>query len=126
MPHRINRSLMLWFFIALQAMMPFIHAHAGAVQLSHSGFLHVHQDMPTDATWHATANADHGAEVDVADGRPSPLLILDVAEAALPASRLTLPRIAPQATPGAGLPAPPPRFLPPDHTLPLALAPPAA
>jgi hypothetical protein len=117
---------MLWFFIALQAMMPFIHAHAGAVQLGHSGFLHVHQDMPTDATWHASASDDHGAEVDVADGRPSPLLALDVAEAALPASPLALPRIAPRATPGAGLPAPPPRFPPPDHTLPLALAPPAA
>jgi hypothetical protein len=122
----INRALMLWFFIALQAMMPFIHAHAGAVQLSHSGFLHVHQDMPADATWHASASDDHGAEVGVADGRPSPLLILDVAEAALPASRLTLPHIAPQAIPGAGLPAPPPRFPPPDHTRPLALAPPAA
>jgi hypothetical protein len=117
---------MLWFFIALQAMMPFIHAHAGAVQLGHSGFLHVHQDMPTDATWHASASDDHGAEVGVADGMPSPLLTLDVAEPALPASTPALPRIAPQATPGAGLPAPPPRFPPPDHTLPLALAPPAA
>jgi hypothetical protein len=115
---------MLWFFIALQAMMPFIHAHAGADQVHLGGFLHVHQDIPGDLTWHA--NADHGAEIDVADGRPSPLLALDVADAALPASPLTLPRIAPQASPGAGLPAPPARFPPPDHTLPLALAPPAA
>ena len=126
MPNSINRALMLWFFIAPQAMMPFIHAHAGAVQLSHSGFLHVHQDMPTDTIWHASAGAAHGTEVGVSDGRPSPLEGLDVAEPALPASPLALPRIAPQAAPGAGLPAPPPRFLPPDHTLPLALAPPAA
>ena len=117
---------MLWLFIALQAMMPFIHAHAGAVQLNHSGFLHLHQDAHNDVAYHATATSEHGAEVDVAEGRPLRIGALDPADAALPAASLVLPCVVANHRLGAGLPAPSPPFAPPDHTLPPALAPPAA
>ena len=117
---------MLWLFIALQAMMPFIHAHAGAVQLNHSGFLHLHQDAHNDVAYHATATSEHGAEVDVAEGRPLRIGALDPADAALPTASLALPCVVANHRLGAGLPAPSPPFAPPDHTRPPALAPPAA
>lgn len=127
MPHSTARFLMLWFFVALQTMAPFIHAHAGAVQLNHAGFLHLHQGVHSDAAWHVTAADEHGVEVEVAQGMP---LRHDTPAAAAPAplaARLTLPRVAVAAHPGAGLPAPPPLHLAlPDHTLPHALAPPSA
>ncbi|MBW8372065.1 MAG: hypothetical protein K0M66_14005 [Thiobacillus sp.] len=118
---------MLWFFVALQTMVPFIHAHAGAVQLNHAGFLHVHQGVHSDAAWHAVATDEHGAEVEVARGMPlrndTPLTTAP----APPAASLPLPHAAAAACPGAGLPAPPPLHLAlPDHTLPHALAPPSA
>lgn len=117
---------MLWFFVALQAMMPFIHAHAGAVQLNHSGFLHLHQGIHNDAAYHVTATSEYGAEVDVSEGRPLRIDALDPADAALPIAGLVQPRAFAAHQPGAGLPAPPPHFSPPAHTLPHALAPPAA
>lgn len=117
---------MLWFVIALQAMAPFIHAHAGAVQLDHAGFLHGHPGVHGDAAWHAMAADEHGMETEVAQGMTM-RNDMPVPDAAAPlAVRLTLPRIAAAARPGGGLPAPPPHRGPPDHTLPHALAPPAA
>jgi hypothetical protein len=69
---------------------------------------------------------EYGAETGVAQGmtmrNDAPAL-----DAAAPlAARLTLPRVAAAVRPGGGLPAPPPCHGPPDHTLPHALAPPAA
>lgn len=118
---------MLWFFIALQAMAPFIHAHAGAVQLNHAGFLHLHQGTPhADAAWHATATDDHGAEVAVETGLRLRHLTPGVPAEAPLAAALPLPRLEAERRPGAGLPAPPLlRFALSDHTLPPALAPPA-
>jgi len=117
---------MLWFFVALQTMAPFIHAHAGAVQLNHAGFLHVHQGAHGDDAWHV-ATDEHGAEVEVAQGMP---LRNDTPATTVPAplaASLPLPHADAAARPGAGLPAPPPLHLAlPDHTLPHALAPPLA
>lgn len=117
---------MLWFFVALQTMAPFIHAHAGAVQLNHAGFLHVHQGVHSDAAWHVAAD-EHGAEVEVAQGMPvrndTPATTVPAALAA----SLPLQHAAAAARPAAGLPAPPPLHLAlPEHTLPHALAPPLA
>lgn len=118
---------MLCFFIALQAMAPFIHAHAGAVQLSHAGFLHVHQAAHGDAAWHVAAADEHGAEVEVAQGVParndslgSPTDVSALVAVAQP------PRVDAAKHARAGLPAPPPRPTQPAHTLPHALAPPHA
>ena len=125
MPHRTYRSLLLWFFVALQAMMPLIHAHAGTVQPTHSDFPHFHQGVHNDAAYHATVTNEHGAEIDVAQGRPLRIDALVPADAALPVMGLVLPRTVTAHRPGACLPAPPPPFAPPDHTSPPALAPPA-
>lgn len=35
-----------------------------------AGFLHVHQGVHSDATWHVMAADEHDAEVDVAQGMP--------------------------------------------------------
>jgi hypothetical protein len=116
---------MLWFFVALQAMMPFIHAHAGAVQLNHSGLFHLHQVGSHDIVHHVTATSEHGAEIDVEQGRPLRIDALAPVDSALPATTRVLPDIVSSFQAGAGLPAPPPRFSAPAHTLPHALAPPA-
>ena len=128
MPYRLHRFLMLWFLVALQATTPFIHAHAGAVQLNHASFLHVHQGAHGDAAYHTLATDEHGAQVDVAQGMPLRVDPLDAAYDVPPAVALSLslPRTDQAAMPGAGLPAPPqPQRDPPDHTHPHALAPPA-
>jgi hypothetical protein len=126
-PHSPYRFLMLWFFVALQTMAPFIHAHAGAVQLNHSGFLHVHQGVHSDAAWHVVAADEHGAEVEVAQGMPLRNDTPSTAIRAPLAASLPLPHAAAVARPGAGLPGPPLLHLAlPDHTLPHALAPPSA
>lgn len=118
---------MLWFFIALQAMGPFIHAHAGAVQLSHAGFLHVHQGVYADTAAFVLATTEHGEEVGVAQGVSHRDPELEVADAALPAAPLSLSHAAQSSQPGAGLPAPPPFHLTsPADALPHATAPPAA
>jgi len=115
---------MLWFFVALQTMAPFIHAHAGAVQLNHAGFLHVHQGAHGNDAWHV-ATDEHGAEVEVAQGMPLRNDTPATTVPAPPAARL--PHATAAARPGAGLPAPPPLHQAlPDHTLPYALAPPLA
>ncbi len=126
MLHRAHRLLMLCCFIALQAMAPFIHAHAGAVQPNHTGFLHLHQAVPcANTAWHATAANDHGPEVTVATGLPLRHATLGVPPQTPPAAVRMLPRTAATPCPGVDLPAPPPRFAHADHTLPPALAPPA-
>ena len=116
---------MLWFVIALQAMTPFIHAHAGAVQLSHTDLPHVHQGVHSDAAYHAVVNGEHGAEVEVAQGLPARHAETAGAVADAP---LVTPDTPPAATAGglsAALPIPPPFHLsPPDHIRPHALAPP--
>lgn len=119
---------MLWIFVALQAMTPFIHAHAGAVQLSHGGFMHVHQNVHGDAAYHAVASSEHGEEVTVAHGVPPRSGALKAQGAAPLMVSVTMPSLVDMATcPGTGLVAPPPLLLVrPDHTLPHALAPPAA
>ena len=117
---------MLWFFVALQTMAPFIHAHAGAMHLSHSGFLHVHQGVHGDTAWHVMAADEHGAEVEVAQGMPLRSDTPCTTVHAPPAAGLTLPRVEVAARPGGGLPGPPLHLALPDHTLPHALAPPSA
>ncbi|MCU0811276.1 MAG: hypothetical protein MUE59_09615 [Thiobacillaceae bacterium] len=128
MPHRLQRFLMPWFLVALQAMTPFIHAHAGAVELNHAGFLHVHQNAHTDAVWHVVAADERGAEVEVEQGMPLRHdSHISIADAPPVAAGPALPQIEETKRPGAGLPAPIPlRLALPDHLLPQALAPPAA
>ena len=116
---------MLWLLVALQVMAPFIHAHAGAVQLDHAGFLHAHQGAHSDAVYHASEVGEHGAEVGVAQAmsKRSDTQDMDVPLAVA----LALPGVQVTAWPGAGMRAPPPLFLAlPSHTLPYALAPPSA
>lgn len=126
-PHRNLRLLLLWLFVALQAMTPFIHAHAGAVQLDHGGFLHVHQGAQVDAARHVAAADAHGAEVAVAQGMRLRDSSLDAISEALPHPSVRLLRITLAARPGAAFPTPPALDLAfPEHTLPHALAPPAA
>lgn len=120
---------MLWLVIALQAMAPFIHAHAGAVQsgsgyAGHGGFLHVHQKAPADVPYHAIAADEHGAEIAVAQGMRLRHAVPD-AVAAPPAAPWQLLPAAAAASPRADLPPRQPLCLaPPPHTLPHALAPP--
>lgn len=127
--NKTTRFLMLWLFVALQAMTPFIHAHAGAVQLDHAGFLHAHhyahQGAHSDAVYHASATDEHGAEVGVAQAMP---MRSDTQDLDVPlAIALALPGVHVTARSGAGMQAPPPLLLAlPDHTLPHALAPPSA
>lgn len=123
--NRISRLLMLWLFVALQAMTPFIHAHAGVVQLDRAGVLHVYQDAHSDAVYHVGSVDGHGTEVRVAQAMPMrrDMPVKYVARVMVP----VLPCIQTTARPGAGLPAPSPLFPAiPDHTLPQALAPPFA
>lgn len=117
---------MFWLVIALQAMTPFVHAHAGAVQLSHAGVLHVNPSVHSDAAYHVVAADGHGAEIEVAQGMPLRNGTLGAAAAAPLAVPLALPRADRTERPGAGLPPSPLYLAPPDHTLPLALAPPSA
>lgn len=125
MPHRLPRVLMFWFLVALQAMTPFIHAHAGAVQLKHVNFMHLHQGTHGDAPCHALAADEHGASFDAAQGRPLRIDPLGVADAQ-PAATLSRPRAERIAQSGAGQPALPRlQWVPPDHTHPHALAPPS-
>ena len=117
---------MFWLFVAVQAMAPFIHAHAGEVRLGHAGLLHMHQGTHGDAAWHVTATDEHGAQIEVAQGMP---LRNDMPATAAPAPLVaspTLSRVIVAARPGAGSPAPPPYRVRTDHALPYALAPPVA
>lgn len=122
-PHRLQRFLMLWFFVALQTMTPFIHAHAGAVQSGHASFMHLHQGMHSDAAYHVIAVDEHGVEIEVAQGMPLRNSTLGTTVAAPLAVILALPVITER--PVAGLPPSPLYLAPPDHALPHALAPPS-
>jgi hypothetical protein len=116
---------MLWMLVALQVMTPFIHAHAGVVQLDRTGGLHTCKDADSDAVYDASAADEHGTGGRVAQAmrirRDMPAT--DVARAMVS----VLPCVQATACPGTGLFASPPLFLAlPDHTLPHALAPPFA
>jgi hypothetical protein len=117
---------MLWFVIALQALTPFVHAHAGVAQSSHAGFLHVHQNVHGDPTSHALEQGEQDAAVEVAQGMPLQHAALAVANASMPFTTTSfLSPTAMASRPGAGWPVSPPLHLaPPDHTRPFALAPP--
>lgn len=118
---------MLWFFVSLQTMSPFIHAHAGAVQIDHGGLLHMHQGEHVDAAYHAVATQEHGAEVAVAHGMPVRVAALAVVNDMQPAVQgPALTQSVVLELPGVGLPASPPLASRPDLALPHALAPPAA
>jgi hypothetical protein len=125
-PHRLQRFLMLWFFVALQAMTPFIHAHAGAVPLDHANFLHLHEGVHGDVAYHALAADEHGAEIEVAQGMPLRSGTQGAAAAAPLAVPLALPHADVTERPRTGLPSSSLHLAPPDHTLPHALAPPSA
>jgi hypothetical protein len=118
---------MLWLFVALQAMTPFIHAHAGVAHLKHASFLHLHPGAHGDTTYQALVADEHGASFEVAQGLPLRISPLGAAGNVQPAVTLSLPPCAERiAQSGAGLPAPPqPQRVPPDHTHPHALAPPS-
>ena len=129
MPYRLQRSLMLWFVFVLQAMTPFIHAHAGATQSSHAGFLHVHQNLSSDVAYPALSDASPGAEVEVAQGVPSRQPQLAVADVPAPNLLPLIPAsIGLLATYpgrlGMGLAGPQFYLASSDHALPHALAPP--
>jgi hypothetical protein len=125
--YRSLRFLMLWLFVVLQAMAPFIHAHAGAVRAEHGGFLHLHQGIQGDVTYHAMAADEHGAEVAVEQGVRLRDSTLDAITEAPLVPCLGLLRTALATRPGADLPlAPLLGSLYSRHTLPHALAPPAA
>ncbi|MGV8992155.1 MAG: hypothetical protein ACOH1Q_12215 [Thiobacillus sp.] len=127
----MTRYLMLWIVFVLQTMTPFIHAHAGSVQISHASLnhahahAHAHAGAHVESAYHPLAASEHGAEIEVAHGMP---IRSDAhgASADVPSiSPVTLLRID-TSSPGRGLPAPPPLYLvPSEHSLPLALAPPA-
>lgn len=120
------RYLMLWVVIVLQMMTPFIHAHAhaSAVQISHASLSHAHSGAHAEAAYYALAASEYGAEIEVAHGMPIRSSARGASADVLSISFVTLLRID-TASPGRGLPAPPPLYLvPSDHTLPLALAPP--
>lgn len=117
---------MLWLLVALQAMTPFIHAHAGVVQVKHASFLHLHQGDHGDTAYHALVADEHGASFEVAQGLPLRISPLGAASNVQPAVTRSLPCAERIAQSGAGLPAPPkPNRGPPDHTHPHALAPPS-
>lgn len=119
---------MLGCFVALQAIAPFIHAHAGARAPHYGGPLHVHQTVAqADAAWHAVAADDDGSELAVAAGLPARKASPEVAASA-PAG--TAPAQLSRANPPVRLDSPVlPRLTrgsPPARLLPFALAPPTA
>lgn len=120
------RAVMFWFVFALQAVTPFIHAHAGTAQIDHAGFMHLHQPVSAGADRPAFAGVADGAGVEVAQGlrlRTDTRDTENVATVVLPVL-LSGPGCATQ--PVAGLPAPPlPQWIPPDHAHPPVLAPPS-
>jgi len=62
---------MLWLFLVLQSLAPFIHAHAGATSLHLGGPLHFHQAaVQGDAGGQAFTVDAPGTEITVAAGLP--------------------------------------------------------
>jgi len=117
---------MLWLVIALQAMTPFVHAHAGPMQASHAGGLHGHAGAPGDVAYHLVENREQGAEIEVAQGMPSlrqAVLFVADADASYPVPALPPSVTAARRSPvGPGVT--PLQAILPDHALPHALAPP--
>ncbi|MBC2729670.1 hypothetical protein [Thiobacillus sp.] len=119
--------MMLWLVIALQAMTPFVHAHAGPAQASHAGWLHGYAAAPGDVAYHSAENREQGAEIEVAQGirslRQAVLFVSDADASypvpALPPSAATAARLSP-----VWLGATPLQAILPDHARPHALAPP--
>ena len=123
----MTRYLMLWIVIVLQTITPFIHAHAGSVQISHASLnhAHAHAGAHAESAYHALAASEHGAEIEVAHGMPIRSAAHGASAAVPSISPVALLRID-TSSPGRGLPPPPLLYLvPSDHSLPLALAPPA-
>lgn len=117
---------MLWFVIALQALTPFVHAHAGTMQLNHTGWLHVYPGVHGDVTYHAIESGEQGEAVEVAQGMPLRHAAQATANADTPSP---VPAVRKPTTTagrlGTVLPVAPPLPPPlPDHALPHALAPP--
>jgi hypothetical protein len=115
---------MLWIVLALQAMTPFIHAHADVMHLTHADGPHLHQALSAEAAGHAVVAGEHDVTVAVAQGLPS-RDAADVIEAPARgiAARPTL--CVSVALAAAAYPIPPPLHLsPPDHAFPLTQAPP--
>ncbi len=126
-PQRILRFLTLWLFVALQAMTPFIHAHADAAHADQGGILHLHQGLHIGVACDAEASDAHGVDVEVEQGVRVRDGSSDAVAKAPPAPSARLLRAALAARPGADFPTPSPLGLtPPEHALPCALAPPAA
>lgn len=125
-PRRLPRLLMLWFVIALQALTPFVHAHAGTAQLNHTGWLHVHPGVLGDVTYHAIESGESSEEVEVVQGMPLRHAALAAANAGAPSPVPAVrPPTATAGRVGTVLPVAPPLHPPlPDHALPHALAPP--
>ncbi len=126
MPYQFLRLLMLCLVIALQAMTPFVHAHADPAQVSHAGWLHGHASMPGDAAYHLSENREQDAEIEMTQGLPqrqAALFLADV-DASYP-----LPVGSPRAMTAGGqdpawLAASPLHARLSDHALPHTLAPP--
>jgi hypothetical protein len=125
--HPRTRFLLIWSFVALQAMTPFIHAHADGMSFSHTGFLHVYEDLPGEVTSPELAADQHGMAVEVAHGMP-PRIGAAVTANETRSALVQWPTLADQALrPGSGLTAPPRlQRVPPAHVRPFALAPPLA
>lgn len=124
--YRSLRLLMLCLVVALQAMTPFIHAHAGPAQASHAGWLHGHAGMSGDADCYLTEHREQGAETGMAQAMThrQAILFMTDADASYP-----LPAVSSRAsTAGGQAPAWPPvlplHALLSEHALPHAQAPP--
>jgi len=118
MSKRHHRLLKFWLVIALQAMTPFIHAHAGTVPSNHTGLMHTPPiGLGSNAALMDVNEAAFGMplrqpEVATADGMSRPVTTI----AQPVAARMGVPGVHSQ-TPPSGYP------LPPDHALPQGLAP---
>lgn len=123
------RFLMFAGFALMQAMAPFIHAHAGAAQFDHCGLLHVHEGLASDASGHIAASNDHGGEIEVAKGVPARTRHALSADLPACAPAASAPPVVVAAV-RIGNAAPPPHDLtpsaPPPHFTPPTLAPPVA
>ena len=125
MPNRFFRTLIFWLVMALQAMTPFVHAHAGAGWPDAPGPLHVHAGVYVDVACHLIEGGGHGAVVEVTQAMPLRQAVLRAADAGSCAVPTLLPPRLITSGWRAARPAAPPS--PPrlsDYVLPLALAPP--
>ncbi len=125
-PYRFLRVLILWFVMALQAMTPFVHAHAEPLQVSHADALPGHPGMPGDVAYHAIENSGQDAEIEVAEGGPFRQSVLPAAGAG---ASYPVPAVLPPEIKAGGRGAVWPvasslHARLPAHALPHALAPP--